>query len=129
MKASDTRGTAEARPSWSWTTSNTPWRPEHAIRAVLEDRGYTVLVAASGEEALETARTTHAGPIHLAMRVDVIMPRMTGPELARMLRVLRPMRVLLTSGHTDRSTPRAATASASSTTSRCCGRPSRRRSW
>ncbi|HEY2516635.1 MAG TPA: response regulator [Polyangiaceae bacterium] len=96
MKASETRGTR----SETILVVDDVDGVRNAVRAVLEDRGYTVLVAASGEEALETART-HSGPIQLAI-VDVIMPHMTGPELARMLRVLRPMRVLLTSGHTDR---------------------------
>jgi CheY-like chemotaxis protein len=49
---------------------------------------YTVLEAASGDEALEVARS-HAGEIHL-VATDVIMPGMSGRVLWDRLRVLRP---------------------------------------
>ena len=64
----------------------------------LERRGYHVLAAASGEEALKIA-AGYDGTIHLLVS-DVVMPGMKGPELAERLRVLRPgMRVLLMSGY------------------------------
>jgi signal transduction histidine kinase/CheY-like chemotaxis protein len=64
----------------------------------LERRGYRVLAAASGEEALKIAGA-HDGTIHLLLS-DVVMPGMKGPELAERLRAIRPgIRVLLMSGY------------------------------
>jgi PAS domain S-box-containing protein len=69
-------------------------------RTILEAQGYTVLEAASGDEALEVARS-HAGEIHL-VATDVIMPGMSGRVLWDRLRVLREdPRVLFISGYTD----------------------------
>ena len=64
----------------------------------LARRGYRVLSAASGEEALKLAGACD-GTIHLLIS-DVVMPGMKGPELADRLRAMRPgMRVLLISGY------------------------------
>ncbi len=64
----------------------------------LERRGYRVLAAASGEEALKAAGA-YDGTIHLLIS-DVVMPGMKGPELADRLRAMRPgIRVLLMSGY------------------------------
>ena len=64
----------------------------------LERRGYHVLSAPSGEEALKLA-AAHDGTIHLLIS-DVVMPGIKGPELADRLRQLRPgIRVLLMSGY------------------------------
>jgi two-component system, cell cycle sensor histidine kinase and response regulator CckA len=69
-------------------------------RTILEAQGYIVLEAASGDEALEVARS-HAGEIHL-VATDVIMPGMSGRVLWDRLRVLLPdPRVLFMSGYTD----------------------------
>jgi CheY-like chemotaxis protein len=61
---------------------------EAAVRdmtqAVLERRGYRVLPATSGAEALETARATR-GHIDLVL-TDVVMPGMSGPQLVGQLR-------------------------------------------
>jgi signal transduction histidine kinase/CheY-like chemotaxis protein len=66
--------------------------------ATLRRRGYRVLQAASGEEAMASARI-HDGTIHLLIS-DVVMPGMKGPELAERLRAMRPgIRVLLMSGY------------------------------
>jgi two-component system, cell cycle sensor histidine kinase and response regulator CckA len=66
----------------------------------LESLGYTVLEAPSGREALERAKDFQ-GPIHLLL-TDVVMPEMSGPELAVQLAGLRPgIKVILTSGYTD----------------------------
>ena len=67
-------------------------------RDLLEARGYTVLEAANGAEALALCQR-HAGSIHL-MLTDIIMPRMSGRELHQRAAVLRPdMRVLFMSGY------------------------------
>lgn len=66
----------------------------------LRSHGYTVLEAASGDEALEIA-AHHDGPIHLLM-TDVVMPRMSGRQLADRLAETRPdTKVVFTSGYTD----------------------------
>lgn len=71
-------------------------------RRILEMRGYTVLEAASGREALLVSQQTH-GPIHL-MLTDVVMPGMSGGETAERLRAQRPeLKVLFMSGHTENS--------------------------
>jgi PAS domain S-box-containing protein len=65
----------------------------------LQARGYHVLVAANGAEALRVAEE-FSGPIRILV-TDVIMPQMSGPELARTLRKIRPgTEVLYMSGYT-----------------------------
>jgi two-component system cell cycle sensor histidine kinase/response regulator CckA len=65
----------------------------------LELRGYTVLAAEDGEEAVELSRK-HTGAIELLL-TDVIMPGMSGHELARRLLIERPkLRALFISGYT-----------------------------
>ena len=72
----------------------------HIVTQMLREQGYTVLPANGGAEAIHIA-TTHTGPVQLLVS-DVMMPRMSGPELAQRLRGLRPeMRVLFVSGYTD----------------------------
>jgi two-component system, cell cycle sensor histidine kinase and response regulator CckA len=67
---------------------------------VLTGRGYVVLPAASGAEALRAAQT-HQGAIDLLL-TDVIMPGMSGRVLADRLSVTQPqLRVLFMSGYTD----------------------------
>ena len=65
----------------------------------LTARGYTVLEASNGPEALALAER-HARPIDLLV-TDVIMPEMRGPDLALQLLQSRPqLRVLYMSGYT-----------------------------
>jgi PAS domain S-box-containing protein len=65
---------------------------------VLGELGYTVLTASDGLEALEVLGR-HAGDIHLLI-TDVIMPKMSGRELATRVIALRPdIRVLYSSGY------------------------------
>lgn len=62
--------------------------------------GYTVLEARHGIEALQSA-TQHAGPIHLLV-TDVVMPGMSGSEVAAHLSSQRPgVKVLYTSGYAE----------------------------
>ncbi|MBX5491711.1 MAG: PAS domain S-box protein [Chloroflexi bacterium] len=69
-------------------------------RIVLEGCGYTVLAASCGAEATRLA-TEHCGPIHLLL-TDVVMPGMSGRELARTLAAHgQPVRVLYMSGYTN----------------------------
>jgi PAS domain S-box-containing protein len=69
-------------------------------REVLQMVGYTVLEAASGEEALQRA-AQHNGAIHLLL-TDVVMPGMSGRDLAERLIVDYPaLEVLYLSGYTD----------------------------
>jgi len=75
-------------------------RVRKLIGGILTTRGYTVLEATRGEEAIRLART-HEGPVDLAL-VDVVMPEMSGPDLIRQIEPLRPgMRVLYISGYTE----------------------------
>ncbi|HXL08392.1 MAG TPA: PAS domain S-box protein [Gemmatimonadales bacterium] len=77
---------------------------EAPVRAVarhaLERYGYHVLEAASAEAALDVAQR-YSGPIHVLL-TDVIMPGMSGRDLAARLATLRPeTRVIYMSGYTD----------------------------
>jgi CheY-like chemotaxis protein len=69
-------------------------------RACLERHGYTVLEASAGDTALRLA-AAHKGVLHLLL-TDVVMPGMSGADLARALVRVRPaVRVLYASGYSD----------------------------
>ena len=70
------------------------------VREYLKSMGYTVLEAASGQDALQQAKGFDA-TIHLLL-TDVVMPEMGGPELAGQLGTLRPgIKVIFTSGYSE----------------------------
>jgi PAS domain S-box-containing protein len=69
-------------------------------RIFLEDYGYRVLEAVDVEEALQIAKT-FADSIHLLL-TDVIMPGMSGRQLASQILTARPeMKVVYMSGYND----------------------------
>lgn len=76
---------------------------EEMVRALAErilvGRGYRVLAAAGGDEALALAAAWD-GPIHLVLS-DVVMPGMSGPEtVGRLGDTGRTFKVLYISGYT-----------------------------
>ncbi len=69
-------------------------------RTVLKQRGYSVLEAENGEEALKVSEA-HDGLIDLLI-TDVVMPKISGKETAKRLQPLYPqMKVIYMSGYTD----------------------------
>jgi two-component system cell cycle sensor histidine kinase/response regulator CckA len=69
----------------------------------LQNKGYTVLVAADGHQALQIA-DEHKQAIHLLL-TDVVMPNLGGRDLALQFAQSRPqMKVLFMSGYPDHST-------------------------
>ena len=77
---------------------------EEAVRAfaarALASRGYQVLEAGSGVEALEVMEE-HGGEVDLVLS-DVVMPEMDGPTLLRELRAAHPdIKVIFMSGYAE----------------------------
>jgi CheY-like chemotaxis protein len=69
---------------------------------ILKRNGYHVIVAQNAGEALLLCEK-HPGIIHMLL-TDVVMPQMSGAELARRIAKIRPeMKVLCMSGYTDDS--------------------------
>ena len=74
-------------------------------RRVLERAGYTVLAAVDAESAVAIA-DRHPGHIHLLI-TDIVLPRVSGRELAARLGIHRPaIKVLYVSGTTDNAVSR-----------------------
>ena len=98
-----TRGRRRRREPHGWETVLLV-EDEDAVRAlareVLRRHGYVVLEARHGVDALRVAER-HTDDIHLLV-TDVVMPHMSGRELAERLATVRPtMKVLFMSGYTD----------------------------
>jgi len=77
---------------------------EEAVRSfaarALRMRGYNVIEASGGEEALDHVRADKA-QIHLII-TDVVMPNMDGPTLVRAVRTIRPdIAVIFMSGYAE----------------------------
>ena len=71
-----------------------------AVQTILERAGFCVLAAGSGAQAIQAESITQ-GTIHLLLS-DVMMPDMSGPVVAQLLKKHRPeMRVMLMSGYPD----------------------------
>ncbi len=71
------------------------------VAEILSGQGYHVIQAGNGEEALKVARENPSKRIHLLL-TDVVMPGMSGRELATTLGLQHPeMKVLYMSGYTD----------------------------
>jgi CheY-like chemotaxis protein len=67
---------------------------------ILRHRGYRVIDASGGEEAL--ALFDHHGDSIQLLLTDMVMPKMSGRELCERLRALRPnLKVVFMSGYTD----------------------------
>ena len=70
------------------------------VDRVLSEAGYQITTASDGPEALEAAARLESFDI---LVTDVMMPQMTGDELARRVRVTKPgMKVLYLTGFSDR---------------------------
>lgn len=75
-------------------------RVRSLAREVLEDAGYMVVEATNGRTALEAAEGLLEAPA--VVMTDVIMPEISGPQLATQLSKKWPdMPILYTSGYTD----------------------------
>jgi PAS domain S-box-containing protein len=67
---------------------------------ILNRSGYHVLEARACDQALRIS-LEHSGPIH-ALVTDVVMPQMSGPQLAEMIQTIRTdIKILYMSGYTD----------------------------
>jgi CheY-like chemotaxis protein len=68
------------------------------VREILEELGYTLLVAANGEEAVRVFEA-HSNAVDLVI-LDVIMPKLNGPDAYERMRALRSdLPVVFASGY------------------------------
>jgi PAS domain S-box-containing protein len=81
------------------------------VAQMLESKGYTVVAAETTEEAVELAQSEL---VDLVL-TDLVMPRISGRELASRVREIRPdARVLFMSGYADEAVARQGTLEAGS---------------
>jgi len=110
LSPADTQATRQGAAAGASSAIERGWETvllvedEDAVRAlageVLRRHGYTVLEARHGLDALGVAER-HADAIHL-MITDVVMPHISGRDLAERLGAVRQqMKVLFMSGYTD----------------------------
>jgi two-component system, cell cycle sensor histidine kinase and response regulator CckA len=102
--ASDVVGSGAGAPAMEGAETILVVEDEQGVRdltaKMLKRLGYTVLVAANGHEALQISKA-FTGPIALLLS-DVVMPNMSGSDLADELRRTRPhIKVLYVSGYTE----------------------------
>lgn len=72
------------------------------VRRALTQDGFTVLEAASAEEAIAACKR-HRSPIHLVV-TDMVLPKMSGFELAECVKSIHPdIKMLFMSGYTEHS--------------------------
>ena len=84
------------------------------VRETLESRGYRVVEAANGADAL-TLAAAHSDPIQLII-TDVVMPGLSGHELVQQLKSARPdLKVLFLSGYAQDAFPSTAAADSQKT--------------
>jgi PAS domain S-box-containing protein len=107
--------TADASPPPSGSETILVVEDEAALRELLcetlTEAGYRVLDGTTPEAALDLARS-HPSAIHLLL-TDVVMPSVSGPELATQVRTLRPqLSVLYMSGYALDAESRPAIADA-----------------
>jgi PAS domain S-box-containing protein len=93
-----------ARPAWGGSETVLVAEDEDLvrdlIRSILSTNGYKVLEARDGKEAIDISNL-YDEQIHLLL-TDVIMPRLSGKELAKHLAEERPgIKVLYMSGYTE----------------------------
>jgi PAS domain S-box-containing protein len=103
LQRADARAADEARLEATVLLVEDEEAVRQLVRRILESRGYKVLLARHGGEALAFIHQLDL-PIHLLL-TDAVMPVLSGPELLRRAIALRPgMKLAIMSGYTDRPT-------------------------
>jgi two-component system cell cycle sensor histidine kinase/response regulator CckA len=102
--ASERPGVASATLSGTETVlvAEDEQRVLRLVAKTLRQKGYTVIEARGGVEALAICRA-HEGPIDLLV-TDVVMPKLGGRELAAAIKAYRPqIKTLFMSGYAENS--------------------------
>ena len=100
VDAADRKPAAALRGSETILVLEDEARVRKLICEVLTGRGYRVLEAVRGDEAIRIV-TEHHGRIHLLL-ADVVLPEMSGPQVLEQIRARYPhVKVLFMSGYTD----------------------------